>query len=197
MANKMDIVNMAMANLGADFIGSLDEPGKEAAMIKYHFDTTLGDILSSYSWGFAFRRASLAPFPEKPLGCDYAYAYPADCVKALRVRPECRDVSCVFEVGRSPDGRQKAVLTDCPPVAWIEYITRLVDVSELPDKFVEAFSWRLSAAIALGVNNDPSTYQLHMQTYGLLREEARALDASEVHFPRLPDGGFLKSRLGI
>lgn len=203
MANKTDILNMALVNLGQDVIATVEEISKEANTLRIHYDNALKDVLRDYDWGFAKRQITAAELPEAPLLFAHAYAYPTDCAKARRVmrgfqtggvaKVAARQ-SIIFEVGRSSDGKQKAILTNCPPPAILEYTTANIQPSELDPKFVTAFSWRLSAAIAFGILNDPSAAQNALQFYSAALSDAKGSDADEGRLPRLPDGAFLQSR---
>lgn len=195
MATKMDIVNMALANIGHDSIGSLDEPGKDAFMMRIHYDNALNDVLRSHPWGFARRTAQIALLPETPPDFAYAYAYPADCAMARRLkREDMPEHGIIFQIGRSKDGRRKVILSNCPPPSELEYTTNLVQPGEFDPQFVTALAWRLSAAVTMGVHGDAQAHQMATETYFALLQLAKADDGREAKLPRLPDGDFLRSR---
>ncbi len=197
MATKMDIVNMALANIGHAAISSLDEDQKDANEMRIHYETALSDILRSHPWGFAMRRSGLAVLPSAPAGAAYAYSYPVDCVIARRVfmpATSWRGYDIAFEIGRSVDGRQKVIIADMPPPAALEYTSSLVQPSEFDPPFVTALSWRLAAAVTMGVHGDPQAHQAAMQSYYAVLEMAKADDGREAKLPRIPDGEFLLSR---
>ena len=199
MASKMDIINLALANLSREPIQSLSEPNPEALQLKVHWETALASVLRDHPWGFAMRRKPLAALADTPIGFSYAYAYPEDCIQARRIMP----VGCggawrnraayPFEIGRSLDGRHKAILTDLPAAA-LEYTTRQVPCEEFDPQFVNALAWRLAAEICLAIHADPQAHQVAVQTYGAQLQQAKALDMRESSSPRLPDGDFLGSR---
>ncbi len=87
MTSKMDIVNLALANLSREPIQSLAEPNPEAFQLRAHWETALASILRDHPWGFAMRRKQLAAFAESPISFAYAYAYPEDCIQARCVLP--------------------------------------------------------------------------------------------------------------
>ncbi len=189
MATKMEIVNLALANLSREPIQSLAEPNPEAFQIRVHWETALASVLRDHPWGFAMRRRKLAALADAPVGFACAYAYPEDCIQARRVMP-----AAPFEIGRSPDGRIKAILTDAPDAA-LEYTTRLVPCEEFDPQFVSALSWRLAAELGLAVHADPQLHQIALSTYSMQLQQAKALDMRESSPPRLPDGDFLKARM--
>ncbi|MCC8190792.1 MAG: hypothetical protein LIP77_09205 [Planctomycetes bacterium] len=199
MASKMDIVNLALANLSREPIQSLNEANPEALQLRTHWDTALASILRDHPWGFAMRRKVLTALAESPIGFTYAYTYPGDCIQARRLFPagggRAGRVGHPFEIGRSLDGRYKAILTDLPAAA-LEYTTRQVPCEEFDPQFVNALAWRLTAEISLAVHADPQSHQAALTTYAAQLQQAKAMDMRESSSPRLPDGDFLGARHG-
>lgn len=197
MASKMDIINLALANLSREPIQSLSEPNPEALQLKVHWDTALASVLRDHPWGFAMRRKPLAMLADSPIGFSYAYVYPEDCIQARRIMPVGsgfgRGRAHPFEIGRSLDGRHKAILTDLPGAA-LEYTTRQVPCEEFDPQFANALAWRLAAEISLALHADPQAHQAAVQTYAAQLQQAKATDMRESSSPRLPDGDFLGSR---
>lgn len=198
MASRIDIINMALANIGHQPIASTAENQKDAYLIGVHYDTALRDILRSHPWGFATRRVTMAELPWSPGGFAHAYAYPPDCVMARHVtRDGCEAWGlggAKFEVGRSLDGRQKVILCNVPPPARLEYTSAMIEPPEFDPQFTFAFSWRLSAALTMGVHNDPQAHQAALQTYYATLELAKSDDGRETKLPRIPDGEFMNAR---
>ena len=199
MASKMDIINLALANLSREPIQSLSEPNPEAFQLRVHWETALASVLRDHPWGFAMRRKKLAPLAESPIGFAYAYAYPEDCIQARRIMPASSLVSWrgraafPFEVGRSQDGRHKAILADLPDAA-LEYTGREVPCEEFDPQFVTALAWRLAAELSLAIHADPQSHQSAIATYSAQLQQAKATDMRESSSPRLPDGDFLSAR---
>ena len=199
MASKMDIINLALANLSREPIQSLSEPNPEALQLKVHWETALASILRDHPWGFAMRRKPLAFLADTPIGFAYAYAYPEDCIQARRVLPIGvagiwrNHAAHPFEIGRSLDGRHKAILANLPGAA-LEYTTRQVPCEEFDPQFANALAWRLAAEICLAIHADPQAHQAAVQTYDAQLQQAKAMDMRESSAPRLPDGDFLGSR---
>lgn len=198
MPAKMDIINLALANLSREPIQSLSEPNPEAFQLRIHWDTALASVLRDHPWGFAMRRKPLAALADAPIGFAYAYMYPEDCIQARRVLPAGGQASRyrtahAFEVGRSLDGRHKAILSDLPGAA-LEYTTIQVPPEEFDPQFATALAWRLAGEISLAMHADPQSHQAALATYSLQLQMAKALDMRESAAPRLPDGDFLVAR---
>lgn len=198
MASKMDIINLALANLSREPIQNLSEANPEAFQLRVHWDTALASVLRDHPWGFAMRRKPLAALAETPIGFAYAYVYPNDCIQARRVFP-CADgtwgwrPAFPFEIGRSIDGRHRVILSDLPGAA-LEYTSIEVPCEEFDPQFVNALAWRLTAEICLAIHADPQSHQAATATYSLQLQQAKALDMRESSSPRLPDGDFLRAR---
>ncbi len=156
---------------------------------RVHWETALASTLRDHPWGFAMRRKKLAAFAESPIGFAYAYAYPEDCIQARRILP-----AHPFEVGRSLDGRHRAILTDCPGAA-LEYTTRRIPCEEFDPQFTTALAWRLAAELSLAIHADPQSHQIALAAYSAQLGQAKAQDMRESSAPRLPDGDFLASRV--
>lgn len=200
MSSKIDIINLALANLSREPVQDLSESNREAFQLKIHWDTALSSVLRDHPWGFATRRNPLAALDETPIGFSYAYFYPADCVQARRILPMADAVALrlqskafPFEIGRSLDGRHKVILTDLPTAA-LEYTTALVPCEEFDPQFVNTLAWRLAAEISLAMHADPQSHQAAIQTYSLQLQQAKAMDMRESAASRLPDGDFLSRR---
>ncbi len=199
MASKMDIINLALANLSREPVQSLAEPNPEAFQLRVHWDTALSSVLRDHPWGFAMRRKPLAALAESPIGFAYAYVYPEDCIQARRIFPlyasgsRCARIASPFEIGRSQNGKYKAILTDLPDAA-LEYTTSQVPCEEFDPQFVVALAWRLAAEISLALHADPQSHRAAVETYSMQLQQAKALDMRESSTPRLPDGDFLGSR---
>lgn len=196
VTSKMDIINLALANLSRDPVQNLDGPNPDAFLIKVHWETALTSILREHPWGFAMRRKPLAALCESPVGFAYAYVYPEDCVQARRVLPVASESSWrgrsthVFEVGRSVDGRHKAILTDLPGAA-LEYTSGLIPCEEFESQFINALAWRLAAELSLTMHSDPQAHQMAISMYAVLLQQAKALDMRESASPRISNGDFL------
>ncbi len=199
MASKMEIINLALANISREPLQSLSESNPEAFQLRVHWDTALAATLRDHPWGFAMRRRELAVLSESPVGFAYAYAYPEDCIQARRLLPSGigqvwgRRAAYPFEIGRSRDGARRAILTDLPDAA-LEYTTRNVPCEEFDPQFVVALSWRLAAELSLAIHADPQSHQVALSTYSMQLGQAKAQDMRESSAPRLPDGDFLLAR---
>lgn len=183
---------MAVANLGDDTVADASSNRKSLNLARIHYDTALAAVLRDHAWGFANRFADAARLAGTPPAHGHAYAYPPDCAMVLGLRSAGKSVG--FDIGRSPDGKRRAILSDFGPPIVVEYTSTNVSPDEYDAKFTTALAWRITAAIALGATNSGELHQSAMQTYMVLIEDAKLSDAREGLPPGFPEGAILASR---
>ena len=180
MASSISICNMALAEIGADAIASLEEESVSARECARAFDACLGELLDMAEWGFAQRRVALAGVVnDRPAEWRHAYALPADLGNAMRLAPA---------PGRLPDAAPLSFLIaggklycDVAP-ALLDYGRRSVSPAELPALPVRALVLEIAARIAFPVKKDGRLKE------GLIRQaevaRARAIADDENRNPR-------------
>ena len=166
MPTKVEIVNIALARLGESPIQSLDEGTVPANMAKVFYDPA--------------RRAtprSLAKLAESPVDFRFAFALPADCLRAIRLRREgASDFS-------DPSGPRFVLhggelLTDMES-ALLEYVSDVEDPARFDDKFVEAFSFKLASELAMPVKGSSELMANYMNVYTTKVSQAASLSGGE------------------
>jgi hypothetical protein len=154
MASKVDICNMALANVGHDAqIAELTDASRAAEQCRLHYDAALRSVLVANDWGFARKTAELSQrAPDAPDRWQYRYAIPGDCVAprllddGLRVRQ--REHVVPFEV----EGAD--ILADLVPASLV--YTSLANVPGLyPQHFVDALAWELASRLAMPLTKNP------------------------------------------
>lgn len=185
---------MAVTNLGDDPIADTTVNRKTLNLARIHYDTALMAVLRDHAWGFANRFVSASKLNETPTSHSHAYAYPPDCAMVLRLHAFGVRTGILFEIGRSSDGRRRAILSDYGPPLSIEYTSVNVEPDEYDAKFTAALAWRITASIVLGTTNSGELHQSAMQTYMMLIEDAKLSDAKEGMPPSFPEGQILASR---
>ncbi|AHE52566.1 hypothetical protein [Sphingomonas sanxanigenens] len=180
MASSISICNMALAEIGADAIASLEEESVSARECARAFDQCLGELLEMAEWGFAERRTALAELPnDRPGEWQHAYALPADLANAIRVRradaraPDAAPISFLIAGGK--------LYCDVAP-ALFDYGRASVSPAELPALLVRALVLEIAARIAFPVKKDGRLKE------GLIRQaevaRARAIADDENRNPR-------------
>ncbi len=156
MSSKVDICNFALANLSIQPIVSLtDMNSKAARWCNLMFDITRDTVLRDFPWGFANQEVVLAlASGDTASGWDYVYQYPANCLKVRRVfmnglsDPQVSDPFDEQLIG----GSLKIVSNTAS--ARAKYTAKNTDTTFYDVQFIEAFSYKLAAAIAMPMTNN-------------------------------------------
>ena len=142
MATKLQIVNVALTDLGADTVVSLEsESTREANAVNTYYDIILESLLGAHTWDFAKVVVSLAEdggFTIVDEKFEYVYMLPADFI-----RPGAKKAND-FEFER----RDSVLLTDETPCTF-EYIAKIEDANQYPHYFVDAMIELLKAKLAI------------------------------------------------
>lgn len=199
MASRIDIINLALANLSnQNFIQDEGEQNSEAIQASRHWSVVLDSVLSEYAWSFACHAEPLALLDDDTAysGWAYHYAYPAGCVAIRKVFAAGgnRDPE-PFRVGLARGGALQAVMTNVED-AVAEYTVNTVPVSQFPPQFANALAWRLSAEIALAQRADPSLFDACLKGYMAQVDLAKLRDAQERGPVAKRPGSWIRSRHG-
>lgn len=186
MPGRVEIINIALARLGESPIQSLDEGSTPANAAKQLYDTERQATLRDYPWNFALKQVSLARVEETSFGFHTAFALPADCLRAVRLLGVNGENVARFAV------RAEKVYAD-PESVTLEYVADVEDTGRFDAKFVEAFSYKLAAALAMIVKGSPELMANYTNTYRSLVSDAAAYSAGEAKV-YLSDNPYLEAR---
>jgi hypothetical protein len=140
MASKIEIMNLALLQLGDEIIMSLDEDTKAARTMKVLWDATLREVLEDHTWGFARKRASLGLLGSAPTyQWDYAYKLPSDYIRMVTMGEYTDEYLWSIE-------GEKLVTNELG--ANILYISYISDTTKFSPKFVSALACLLAARAA-------------------------------------------------
>jgi hypothetical protein len=168
MATRLEIYNKVAALLGSDYIESIDEDRKLVELLDFDYDRCLREVLRSYPYNFARKRAQLTTEATTPVyGWDNAYALPTDCVRILEL-----EGGDDYQV----EGGQLLTNTLDP---YILYTFLQTDPSAYDDLFVQAFAARMGFHIAFAVTGSGTKVQECWAAYQDALHEARLANARE------------------
>lgn len=139
MASQLDIVNIALNNIGCLPLNSLTAQNASARIILLNWDRCLDSVLREFPWGFATKVKPLNLVDAKIEDWKYAFAYPTDCLKLWQITEHDRPID--YEVRY--ENKQKIIVTDSP-YAVARYSVRIDDTSLYDPSFVEALSYKLA-----------------------------------------------------
>ena len=222
---EVTIGNMALSRLGitralqGDADGTLANctdttTGKD--MLDLWYPRKRDALLESFPWSFARKYASLGAVLDDGTGevwedlWDYAYTYPADCLKIRRFVVDVgtglyatgdeawyryRPRPAPFEV--KMHGAVKAIFTDVPvDCADIEYTAAVTDASTFTEEFASLLAWVVAAELSegLAVDTRRADRALFMAQQAMYAAAASVTNEQE---PRPEgDGDFIASRSG-
>lgn len=167
--SNVDIANNALVKLGASTIISFTENSQAARAVNVIYDQLRNSVLRDHKWNFATKRVTLAQNSEAPaFEYVYSYALPTDCLRVIQM--ERRDM--IFQI----EGRN--LLTDESP-AKIIYIAEISDPNQYDAMFIEAFSARLAAELAVPLTDSRTLANDMMSMYEGKIRDARSLDSQE------------------
>ncbi len=183
MASSIDIVNRALDKLGESKINTIDDNTERARVMKRAYDRVREAELRAHPWNFAKRRALLPADADAPaFGFDYAYTFPADC---LRVLPGVEDDWTI-------EGRK--ILTDTAAPLQVRYIANLVETGDFDALFVEVFACRLAVECAEKITQSSAKREQAKDEYARALVEARKANAFEEKAQEMPVDTWLLAR---
>lgn len=178
---KLDICNMALANIGQSDLKSLTQPGEAAAACKLRYDEARLECLSMALWNFAsvWKKGVLLDVEAKP-PYRAAYQYPPDALKVFEILKPGGDKKPIpFEVTARPGmNGEKLIHTSHPEPVFIYSVDR-EQVEDFEPTFVQAFVWLLSSKIAMRITKKLQIQQECYKMAVLKASEARSSDFNE------------------
>ncbi len=180
MISKIDICNMALAQLGQEPIASLDQDDERARRCRLFYEPVKQEVLRTHHWAFARGVADLALLDtDFDARWPYVYAYPADCLFLRKVFGSGQNKEAQgFEEFYRQD-IQARVIGCAVSKAKAEYTRNVQDSSLFDPAFVKAFSLALAADLAMALSADAALAQRILQKYTLALDEARRSNMTE------------------
>lgn len=115
MASIVDICNTALTHLGSDAVITAINPpdgSAEAGYCKRFYPIARRRMIEAFAWPFATKRAVLAEVTNDSDVWAYAYAYPADCLRIIRILTAGQLRSILEELTNQGDGVIRSTLFD-------------------------------------------------------------------------------------
>ena len=180
MVSKIDICNLALAQLGQEPISSLEQEDERARRCRLFYDPIRREVLRTHNWSFACAQADLALIDTQNRGIktQYIYTYPQDCLFLRKVYGADGSRNVPFQEMYRTD-QQVRVIACAVPQAQAEYTRDISDTSQFDPAFVKALSLALATDLAMTLSADPSLARQILQKYTLSLDEARRSNMSE------------------
>lgn len=184
--SKTEVVNIALTELGAKLITSLDDQVKAATLAKANWNTLLDAVIRAYPWNFAKTRKVLSPDGTSPAGGDWSYQFtlPPTCLRVLDTDLDGDD--WIIE------GRKLLCNSD---TVTISYLQREEDLSIWDALFTQAFAARLAHLLAYPIVQSAALKDSMWNTYKLKLSEARSVDAQEGRLEEVQADAWIEARV--
>lgn len=189
MSVEVEVCSSALIKLGAEPINDLTDDTKEARLCRSQFPKVRDSVLRSAPWGFAVRRALLAPVVETlPWDSDEkVFQLPADCVRAWKINdghPQYK-----FRI----EGRRLITAAD---EVKLFYVTNDAPVSDWSADFKESLACMLAADLAYSITQSAALKQGLEQTAEFWISQARSTNSQEQTPEDFDFDDFLRARRG-
>lgn len=175
--SSVTICNVALSQLGAKVIHSMDDESKNAAWCDMFYDSARRTCLQMHPWNFAIRRLELARDAATPVyGFQYQFTLPADNLRLLGVEDD-----------NSYRVESYKILTNSK-TCFISYISDVTDVSSWSQPFVNLMQAAMRKDLSFPITKDSGQEQLSEQLFDKALKLAKQVDTSENTSQRLGSG---------
>lgn len=176
MTSKVELANIALANIRAQSINDFGEASLNAQYVRIFYPKSLKSVQTMHDWNFGNKEKPLARLSDVEL-FDYAYVYqyPSDCLRlnylkspvnkvdladnGFVFRPEYYDTNPFNDESarrlripyavKNVDGNR--VIGANEPDLWIDYRAFVDDPNKYDASFIDAFTWRLGSELAIPI----------------------------------------------
>lgn len=182
MASKLDICNIALANIGCLPIVSLNDGSDSARLMQLNYDRCLESVLREFPWKFATVTDVLATADDPHPGYRYAYAYPYECLRVCGVFDSDLKRKQDYDIRLAASGEYKIIVTD-EREAVVQYIKKVNDTTLYSPSFVEALAYDLSYEINNAKTGNAQQTSEMQERYVRALEKAKHDDVIEMKKP--------------
>lgn len=185
MASIVEICNKALGDIRAGSINSLDEKSVQAQQCKLRYEGIVNRCLADGGWGFNTVIDSLVLLDVEIFTYLYAYKYPNNCLKILRLISPAEEISGDYDmVSRLLDSRilpiqrrqipykqfnvdgVKAIGTNLSE-ARAEFVIKVTDPNLFTPDFEQAVQYLLASELAIPVIGGEAGQSLRDQSLQL------------------------------
>jgi hypothetical protein len=184
MATDVDICNLALASLGINEIAALGTATAEERICSRFYAQTRDTYLSEHDWSFATKSLALTeidPLPDDYGRYNFGYSYPADCLKAQKIRDGETSNHYPFIIKDyviAGPSDAKIILTDLED-AVLEYTVALTDTTLFSPAFIEGLSMKLAYRVSWPLRKDLRIQEMALRQFVLADQMAKQHDSSE------------------
>lgn len=212
--DKLSAINAALALTGDNLVNVADDGSDEWNVCSPAYDTAIGYIAESHSWGFASVVEVLQPSPTAPIDTDFdtQYPLPSDLVHLIwaKINQDTTDPSSntqsqltLWSIGGTPTGPVLLINAqggppppsppNTPAQVTIKYVSNagpLCDSQSGTPTFVAALQTFVVSAIYRGLHEDPVEAGNMFNAARAMLQEARTR-----YDQQKPKAAFFNSRI--
>lgn len=189
MVSQVDIVNLALIEVGTRIVADPDDKEKGPRNIKIVFPMLRDAVLRAHPWNFAMARRQVPAQVETPaFGWAYKYDLPSTphCLRAYRIG------AVEDRIPFAVEGRE--ILTDAGPPINLRFIAQVTDLSRFDALFTVTLGARIGATIAKSIDDSASLAADLWNLYLAKLREARNIDGMEGTAEAVFNDEFLEAR---
>lgn len=202
MASVVEICNIALSNIRAGSINSLDESSVQAQNCKLKYSILRDRCLREIPWQFNHKIRALAPVTTEIFNWSYAYSYPVDCLKIHRLVGSFEELPAgsAGVVSRYLDSRviplkdvrrqipyevfnfdnSKIIGSDQPDLR-IDFAAKVEDPNLFSDDFIMALGHLLASEIAIPIAGGEIGRALRNDSLQLYRQYIASAIANDMN----------------
>ena len=172
MASEVEICNLALSNIRAGSINSLDESSLQAQVCKLKYPILRDRCLREIPWQFNRKIRALASVTTDIFQWSYSYSYPVDCLKIHRLVGQYEELPIGSNdvVSRLLDSRVRSptdlrrqipyevfnfddnkLIGSNQPDLRIDFAAKVTDPNLFSDDFIMALSHLLASEVAIPI----------------------------------------------
>lgn len=195
--NKIDICNIALGRIGRKAsITSLTENSAEARACSRIWDMVRQSLLREFTWSFSHKITLLAQSTETIPGWKYLYAYPSDCLQALRIFNEAgADLRGEQEKWDVVNVGNNTYIGCNVGQAYLEYTADKTNTDSWTTQFADCLAWRLAFELAMPLTGDANLRNSCWQLYMSLGSMAKTTNAAEKNVDAYKERRYINARM--
>jgi len=180
--DHIQIINIALSNIGAQNIQQIDEGSNESTAAKVFYDPTRRTVLQKLKPTFATKTDRLARTTEQPTDWTYAYELPSDNLEVVNIVNETESYDANGNVNPF-EIRGTKLLCDLE-VVNILYVYDNEETNMFSDMFIDAFAHLLASKMAMRLTKDRDLQITEFEFYNNIVSEAGASDHNQKKSPK-------------
>jgi hypothetical protein len=209
MTTEVDVCNLALGSLGLEPITALTDLTQRARTCNLFYSIVRDNYLTEHDWSFLLKVIELTeidPLPDGYNDAQYGYLYPADCLKARKIRTEDYGLEYPFIIRDyviAGPADSKMILTNLGE-AFLEYTVGLTDPDLFSSPFLMALSKKLAFEISWPLTKNSKIQKQAYDQFLIADNNAKQKDSSEqlpesrsLTWDQARQGGYLDSYRGM